>query len=110
MNLHEDIMFEVMQFKKAISRELMMTQNVAELFYLITEQIEMFLKAHHSNCFNMFKDSKIFSLELIFSYSIYQNAVNLGILLRWTKGFDISDVIEQNVYKLLQHEIDLRRL
>lgn len=110
MDLHGDTTFEVMQSKKAIPRELMVTQDAAELFYFITEQIEMFLKAHHPNCFNMSKDPQIFSLGLTFSYPVYQNAVNSGILLRWTKGFDIPDVIGQDVCKLLQHEIDLRRL
>lgn len=50
------------------------------------------------------------SLGFTFSFPAYQNGINSGILLRWTKGFDIPDTIGEDVCKLLQREIDYLRL
>ncbi|MCJ1353733.1 MAG: glucokinase [Icmadophila ericetorum] len=87
-----------------------MVASAAELFSFITSHIEAFLKTHHSDCFNPSETKRPFSLGLVFSYPVYQNAINQGILLRWTKGFDIPDVVGQDVCKLLQNELDLRNL
>ncbi|KAJ4152042.1 glucokinase [Fusarium oxysporum] len=41
-----------------------------------------------------------------FSFPVKQLAINKGLLIRWTKGFDIPDAIGKDVCALLQTEID----
>ena len=61
----------------------------------------MCLKDYHQDCFNTFEDQQISSLGLTFSYPVYPNTINPGILLRWTKGFNIPDAVGHDVCKLL---------
>ncbi|KAI4234837.1 MAG: hypothetical protein L6R40_006626 [Gallowayella cf. fulva] len=88
----------------------MVTPEAAELFAFIADQIEMLLKSHHPTCLSGSRNVDILNLGLTFSFPVYQNAINSGILLRWTKGFDIPSVVGQDVCGLLQHQIDLRNL
>lgn len=88
----------------------MVTHEAAELFAFIADQIEILLKSHYPSRLSGMEDVGVFNLGLTFSFPVYQNAINSGILLRWTKGFDIPSVVGQDVCKLLQQQIDLRKL
>lgn len=99
-----------MQSKIAIPPELMVVKDATELFSFIAKHIEVFLKTCHQDCFGILEQQRILSLGLTFSYPVYQTAIDSGILLRWTKGFDIPQVVGQDVCRLLQHEIDLLHL
>lgn len=88
----------------------MVAHESTELFGFIADQVERLLRTHYPDCVNESENVKIFSLGLTFSFPVYQNAINSGILLRWTKGFDIPSVVGQDVCKLLQHQIDIRKL
>ncbi|KAI4262937.1 MAG: hypothetical protein L6R42_001895 [Xanthoria sp. 1 TBL-2021] len=88
----------------------MLAYEAAELFGFIADQIEVLLRTHCPDQLSVSENVAILSLGLTFSFPVYQTAVNSGILLRWTKGFDIPSVVGQDVCELLQHEIALRRL
>ncbi|KAL8691624.1 MAG: hypothetical protein Q9224_004134 [Gallowayella concinna] len=88
----------------------MVAPEAAELFAFIADQTEMLLKTHHPSCLSGSENVCVLSLGLTFSFPVYQHGINSGILLRWTKGFDIPSVIGQDVCELLQHQIDQRRL
>ncbi|KAI4099931.1 MAG: hypothetical protein LQ339_005720 [Xanthoria mediterranea] len=91
-------------------KRLMLAHEPAELFGFIADQIEMLLKTHCPSQLSVSEDVSIPSLGMTFSFPVYQNAVNTGILLRWAKGFDIPSIVGQDVCELLQREITLRGL
>ncbi|KAI4286617.1 MAG: hypothetical protein L6R35_004131 [Caloplaca aegaea] len=88
----------------------MVSHEATELFSFIAGQIEMLIRTHRPSSLDGLGNADVFNLGLTFSFPVYQNAINSGILLRWTKGFDIPSVIGQDVCQLLQHQIDLRNL
>ena len=123
IQLHGDTTFSLTQSKVAIPRDLMLAKTAKELFAFLAKQIEIFLKAHHSDQFEAhvrrrqtvstpegYRDEQIFRLGFTFSFPVHQIGINRGSLIRWTKGFDIADAVGKDVCALLQTEIDLLRL
>ncbi|KAM0561221.1 hypothetical protein ACHAPJ_003726 [Fusarium lateritium] len=117
--LNGDTTFNLTYNKVAIPKELMVAKTSSELFSFLAKQIEIFLKEHHADHFNShlrrrntrstpegFRDEPIFRLGFTFSFPVKQLAINKGLLIRWTKGFDIPDAIGKDVCALLQTEID----
>ncbi|KAL1955601.1 hypothetical protein VTO42DRAFT_8404 [Malbranchea cinnamomea] len=123
IQLHGDSTYSMTQSKVAIPRELMVANSGKELFEFLARQVEQFLLAHHTERFaphvrrretgearKEFKEEEIFELGFTFSFPVIQRGRNQGTLLRWTKGFDIPDVVGQDVCKLLQDALDERHL
>ncbi len=123
INLHGNTTFSLTQTKVAIPHELMVAKTSEELFSFLAKQIELFLKAHHTEHYHShirrretmsaaagYKDEEIFSLGFTFSFPVQQLAINKGTLIRWTKGFDIHDAVGKDICALLQTEIDKLRL
>jgi hexokinase len=117
IQLHGNTTFSLTQSKVAIPRELMVAKTSKELFSFLAKQIENFLKLHHEEHYassirrrntgdKSLKDEEIFNLGFTFSFPVHQIGINKGLLMRWTKGFDIADAIGQDVCALLQKEID----
>jgi len=106
VDFHGDTTFSATQSKVSIPRDLMVTKCATDLFSFIARQIETFLRTFHGDCFTPSEHQPVFSLGLTFSYPVDQTAIGSGILLRWTKGFDIPNVVGRDVCQLLQHEID----
>ncbi|KAF4968585.1 hypothetical protein FSARC_4058 [Fusarium sarcochroum] len=117
--LNGDTTFNLTYNKVAIPKELMVAKTSSELFSFLAKQIEIFLKEHHADHFTShlrrrntrstpegFRDENIFRLGFTFSFPVKQLAINKGLLIRWTKGFDIPDAIGKDVCALLQTEID----
>jgi hexokinase len=93
--------------KKLIPPEVMTASRGSVLFGLIAREVNDFLHAHHGDLLNEVRErGQIFPLGFTFSFPAYQNNINSGILLRWTKGFDIPEVVNNDVCKLLQTAID----
>ena len=88
----------------------METQSAQELFSFLAKQIEIFLIKHHGDHFEAHKRrpslQEYFDLGFTFSFPVNQLGINRGKLARWTKGYDIHEVIGQDVCALLQKEID----
>lgn len=116
IQLHGNTTFSLTQSKVAIPRELMVAQTSKELFSFLAKQIEAFLKAHHEDHYfstikrrqtgDKVKEEEIFNLGFTFSFPVQQIGINKGLLMRWTKGFDIHDAVGKDVCALLQAEID----
>ncbi|KAF2810028.1 uncharacterized protein BDZ99DRAFT_570657 [Mytilinidion resinicola] len=119
IQLHGNTTFSLTQSKVAIPRELMVAQTSKELFSFLAKQIEIFLKAHHKDHYagtlrrratvsnaGGFREEEIFNLGFTFSFPVHQIGINKGLLMRWTKGFDIQDAVGKDVCALLQAEID----
>ncbi|KAJ4194079.1 glucokinase, variant 2 [Fusarium falciforme] len=121
--LNGDTTFNLTFNKVAIPKELMVAKTASELFSFLAKQIEVFLKEHHAEHFNShlrrrntystasgYRDEHIFRLGFTFSFPVKQLAINKGLLIRWTKGFDIRDAVGKDVCALLQTEIDKLQL
>ncbi|EOA91077.1 uncharacterized protein SETTUDRAFT_166909 [Exserohilum turcica Et28A] len=117
IKLHGNTTFSITQSKVAIPRELMVAKTSKELFSFLAKQIEAFLKAHHEEHYagtlrrrqgqaGEPEDEEIFNLGFTFSFPVQQIGINKGLLMRWTKGFDIEDAVGKDVCALLQAEID----
>lgn len=120
VQLNGDTTFNLTYNKVAIPKELMTAKTAKQLFAFLAKQIEAFLREHHSEHFanrprrrftfsetTGYRDEEIFRLGFTFSFPVQQIGINKGILMRWTKGFDIPDAIGKDVCDLLQTEIDL---
>ncbi|RKF76250.1 Glucokinase [Golovinomyces cichoracearum] len=123
IKLNGDTTFNFAQYKVPIPQELMVAKTGKELFSFLARQIEIFLKEHHKDEFAAnirrrqtlstlegYRDEHVFLLGFTFSFPINQTSINKGTLMRWTKGFDIPDVVGLDVCELLQCEIDCLRL
>jgi hexokinase len=101
----------------------MVAKTGRELFSFLAKQIETFLKVHHEDHFEQhirrrqtvstpegYRDEHVFRLGFTFSFPVQQVGINKGKLIRWTKGFNIQDVVGQDVCALLQQELDRLRL
>merc|ERR1712137_324852 len=117
IELHGNTTFSLTQSKVAIPRELMVAKTSKELFSFLAKQIEAFLKLHHEEHYagtlrrregkeGEPQDEEIFNLGFTFSFPVHQIGINKGMLMRWTKGFDIQDAVGKDVCALLQQEID----
>ncbi|KAF2741132.1 glucokinase [Polyplosphaeria fusca] len=119
IQLHGNTTFSLTQSKVPIPRELMVAKTSKELFSFLAKQIEEFLKLHHEDHFTGYlrrrqtgehKEEEIFNLGFTFSFPVQQIGINKGLLMRWTKGFDIQEAVGQDVCALLQTEIDALHL
>ncbi|EEP81422.1 glucokinase [Uncinocarpus reesii 1704] len=112
VDLHGDGTFHVEQTKVAVSKQLMVAPEASQLFSYIAAQIKDFLELHHGDYLGCCKagDLQPLSLGFTFSFPAYQTSIQSGVLLRWTKGYDIPCVVGQDVCQLLQQEISLLRL
>jgi hexokinase len=101
----------------------MVAKTAKELFSFLAKQIEIFLKAHHEDHYAShirrrntvsndegYRHEEIFNLGFTFSFPVHQIGINKGLLMRWTKGFDIQDAVGKDVCALLQAEIDALHL
>lgn len=117
--LNGDTTFNLTFNKVPIPKELMVAKTATELFSFLAKQIELFLREHHRAHFEShirrrntastlegWRDENIFRLGFTFSFPVRQLGINKGILIRWTKGFDIHDAVGKDVCALLQTEID----
>jgi hexokinase len=69
-----------------------------ELFDYIADCLSKFLKDNE----DLRQSEKEYNLGFTFSYPCEQNAIDHGILQRWTKGFDVKDVEGHNVVPLFE--------
>lgn len=118
IQLHGNTTFSLTQSKVPIPRDLMVAKTSKELFSFLAKQIEAFLKTHHEEHYagtlrkikTGEEHEEIFNLGFTFSFPVNQIGINKGLLMRWTKGFDIPDAVGKDVCALLQTEIDALHL
>jgi hexokinase len=118
--LHGNTTFSLTQSKTKIPKELMVAKTSQELFAFLAKQIQSFLQKHHNDHYEGYKHKKqsgnkheeeeIFNMGFTFSFPVKQIGINSGLLMRWTKGFDIEDAIGKDICALLQTEIDALHL
>ncbi|KAI1423686.1 glucokinase glkA [Xylaria sp. FL1777] len=113
VELNGDSTFRILQSQVSVPRNVMISETSKGLFAFISQRIRLFLESYHrlsSNVADVDPNHPFFPLGFAFSFPAYQAGINSGILLRWTKGYDIPEVVNQDVCLLLQSEIDLLKL
>lgn len=53
---------------------------------------------------------EVLPLGFTFSFPCQQNGLTTGLLIKWTKGFNCSDVVSKNVVELLEDAISRRNV
>ncbi|KAI9725251.1 MAG: glucokinase [Chrysothrix sp. TS-e1954] len=113
VDFHGNAKLDVQQSKVAVPQDLMVATQAESLFRFIALQIQKFVNVHHMNRVSQLQRDPFscsFSLGLTFSFPVYQSGIDSGILLRWTKGFNIPTVVGSDVCALLQTQIDVLHL
>lgn len=91
--------FETAQVKYALPDGIR-TAKAEELWHFIADSLKKFVDEHYPEGV-----SEPLPLGFTFSYPASQNAINEGILQRWTKGYDIDGVEGHNVVPMLQEAL-----
>ncbi|CDK24636.1 unnamed protein product [Kuraishia capsulata CBS 1993] len=83
----------------------MRTADADDLWDFIADSLEKFIKEKYpGGC------ASDLPLGFTFSYPASQDAINMGVLQRWTKGFDIHNVEGHDVVPMLQKALKARSL
>lgn len=106
INLKGDHTFDLKQSKYKIPLDLMKNSTSDELFSYLAAKVEAFLEEHHKD----YKDNDHLKLGFTFSFPVYQTSLNRGTLIRWTKGFDLPDLVDKDVVELFQKHIELKKI
>lgn len=102
INLKGDHTFVLKQSKTKVPQELMQDCEGEGLFKFLASRIDAFLKDHHKD----YAESENLKMGFTFSFPVNQTAIGKGRLIRWTKGYDLPDVIGKDVVELLQNEVN----
>lgn len=110
ITLNGDGTFSNRQSKFPVSKDLQKAAAHEELFAYIAGKVEDFVREHHEEAFSATSPEHHLRLGFTFSFPVVQTAIDRGILLRWTKGFDIQSAIGKDVVWLLQSQLDHRNV
>lgn len=94
--------FDIIQSKYKLPEELK-TGTAEELWEYIADCLQQFIEYHHED-----EDLSHLPLGFTFSYPATQDAIDHGVLQRWTKGFDISGVEGEDVVPQFQKALEER--
>ncbi|ODQ76946.1 hypothetical protein BABINDRAFT_163948 [Babjeviella inositovora NRRL Y-12698] len=121
VDLCGDGKFKLEQMKAAVPHDYMKNQKAEPLFGFLAGKVAAFLETHHGEKFSsgsIVSDAPVtppasamkLKLGFTFSFPVDQSALNRGKLSRWTKGFDIDEVVGQDVVLLFQQALDARNI
>lgn len=96
--------FNTVQHKYSLPDDIR-TATSEELWSFIADSLKKFVDERFPNGVN-----EPLPLGFTFSYPASQNAINEGILQRWTKGYDIDGVEGKNVVPMLQDALAERNI
>ncbi|KAL3229296.1 Hexokinase-1 [Nakaseomyces bracarensis] len=105
VKLGGDRTFDITQSKYKLPASMRTTQNHEELWSFIADSLQAFLEEQ----FPEGVKEKL-PLGFTFSYPASQDRINMGVLQRWTKGFDIPGVEGHDVVPFLKAQLDKRNL
>lgn len=74
------------------------TSDAETFFNYIAHHISLFVKKHELN-------DQLLPLGFTFSFPVKQSSLSSGFLIRWTKGFTASGVVNEDVVKLLKEAL-----
>lgn len=114
VTLNGDSTFDIVQEKAPIPELLMKSTSDVFVAHLV-DRIEAFINKHHCGSVEHEQNedgtfNNIFKMGFTFSFPVNQTSINRGTLIRWTKGYDIKDMVGKDVVEMIQKEIDSRKL
>lgn len=114
VTLNGDSTFDMVQEKAPIPDRIMKSTSKEFSAHLV-DRVEQFLKIHHNDSLAHEQNpdgtpNNFFKMGFTFSFPVNQTSINRGTLIRWTKGYDIKDMVGKDVVELIQKEIDSRKL
>lgn len=95
--------YDIYQSKYRLPEELK-SGTGEQLFDYIAECVKQFLIANHEG--EDISELKDLHLGFTFSYPCTQDAIDHGVLQRWTKGFDISGVEGEDVVPMFEEALE----
>jgi hexokinase len=78
----------------------------------IATSINAFITSEHINAkiVEHPSDSDTLELGFTFSFPVTQTAIDAGMLLRWTKGFNCPGAVGQDIVQLLQEALNRNKV
>lgn len=95
--------FDIMQSKYLLP-EAVKTGSSEQLFDFLADCVKQFLVSNHEDV--PLEDLQDLHLGFTFSYPCEQNAIDHGILQRWTKGFDVAGVEGEDVVPMFEAALE----
>lgn len=89
-----------------IPQEKMESRTASELFVWVAQEISKFLNTYHADDIDARRNGNSYRLGFSFSHAYEQQGINRGILLQWSKAFNIPDAVGKDICALLQAELD----
>lgn len=109
VTLNGDHTYKIEQLKSKIPEELLEEIGVEsdDLFGYLARRTKAFLTRNHPELLKPNKEGVFEKIKMgfTFSYPVDQTSLNSGTLIRWTKGFNIPDVVGKDVVKLYQDQL-----
>ncbi|ANZ77459.1 BA75_04699T0 [Komagataella pastoris] len=113
VHLKGDNTFNLVQQKSPIPAD-MMVGTGDQLFAYLASKIRKFLEDHHGDALEAAHETNsranYLKLGFTFSFPTAQHSLDSGSLVRWTKGFNIPDVVDHDVVQLLQKHLDAGKI
>ncbi|KAI0965077.1 glucokinase glkA [Xylaria arbuscula] len=99
VELNGDSTFHVLQSQIRVPRNIKVSETSKELFAFMGQRIKLFLEQHQLSLGSTDLDHNhpFFALGFSFSFPAHQTGINSGILLHWTKGYNIPEVVNQDL-------------
>ncbi len=94
--------FDIIQSKYRMPEELK-TGSAEELWGYVADCLQQFVDYHHEG-----EDLNHLPLGFTFSYPVSQEAIDHGVLQRWTKGFNIDGIEGHDVVPQFQKALEER--
>lgn len=95
--------YDIYQSKYRLPEEIK-SGTGTQLFDYMAECVKQFLIANHEG--QDLSELKELHLGFTFSYPCTQNAIDQGVLQRWTKGFDIDGVEGEDVVPMFEEALE----
>ncbi|KAF3340863.1 hexokinase-3-like protein [Carex littledalei] len=87
--------------RQPIPQELMIS-TCEKMFGFIASKLKQFVEREEGLQEGSHKTR---ALGFTFSFPVRQNSVSSGVLIKWTKGFDIEDIAEKDIVECLQEAL-----
>ncbi|EEB09298.1 hexokinase 2 [Schizosaccharomyces japonicus yFS275] len=101
--------YEMKQSKFKLPREYQQNEEVAPLIDYMVDAIEKFVKDNFPEKFGC-ADSEKLPLGFTFSFPMSQTSITESKLLRWTKGFNIPEVVGEDFGQILNERMKERNV
>lgn len=84
--------------------------KASDLFGWVAEEVSKFLFLYHGDDLESHRHGEPYRLGFSFSHAYEQQGIKRGVLLRWSKAFNIPDAVGKDICALLQTELDNLKL